>query len=1419
MKNKRLLLIAAIVMLFSLLLGVAAVAEEPVEPVTPVAPTSIKMTLDPTFTGLLEYRPSYDYEIESVAAFTYEPADADLSGYRFKWSCSDSSVATLGSMYTDGFSNTVNAKKPGKVTISLQLVKEGAVVQNLSASMEMEFKEIPVTKIYFSQDTLEITDSETLMDYLTVEPANATYGMSYLKWTSDNTTVVSVYLGGYVYPKTYGTAVITAKALNQEVQASITVICKDNPITKITFDGNAYEVYEYEEDIYVLYSVEPWNHNDDIKWISSDPSVVEVSGNRIYPLKAGTATVTAYSVKNPAARAECVFTVKPQVKVTALSFVQSEIPLDLGDKLKLKDYLTVTPADYYEGNISWTSSDPAVAEVDDNGWIEAKKAGTTVVTVSANHDRSIKAECTIKVTENPITALSFTKTAFTLNVKDTVALSSYVSVTPYEYTGDDYIWQSSDVTVATVTESGEVTAQKPGTATITLYAESNRSIKAECTITVVGKPITALAFSQSAFTLDIGEEYAVVDYLVITPADYTDKEIVWTSSDPQIAKVENGVVRGMAPGTAVITAAAKSDRTIKAECTVTVAAKHITALAFSQNAYALDVSEDADLSSYLVVTPADFSDDAVLWSTSDPRIVTVETGYIEALKPGTAVITAVAKSDRTIKAEFTVTVIGKPITALTFSQSACTLDIFEEYAVVDYLVITPADYTDEKIVWTSSDPKIVKVDNGVVRGMAPGTAVITAAAKSNRSIKAECTVTVAAKHITALTFSQSAYAVDVYDSADLSSYLVVTPANYTDDGIIWTSSDPQVVKVDTGYIEALKPGTAVITAAAKSDRSIKAECTITVTDNHITALEFTQSAFTLQVAETMGLADYLAITPVKYADDNLGWTSSDITIVEVDYNGNITCKNPGQATVTVSAVRNPEVKAVATITVEAVNATAVSFSQSTLEMEQGDDEIMLKLLKVTPSNAMWKDISFSTSDPDAVTLDDNDEYGAGFHKMYAAKVGTSTITATWTNYDGTVLTAKMTVTVKAPKIESFSFARTEYTLSTSGKSLDLTRRLVIKPDNRKWLSVFPDDPDNLIWDSSDATIASVSEDGMVIPMGVGTATISVTYAYDTSVTASVTVNVKGTPVKKIALNRTKIEFASGTTRSGEILLTIQPANAYIKEIYWTVTDTGLIDIYGEPEANVSGTTAGIYDTRKLTIQPNTNGRVGTAKVKVYVNDGTTVHRAVCTVTITAPKKQLSLKNTKVDLSLVKAKGQDNINNTYYFSTWNSVINSDPNDDTCYDANDFTWKSSNKSVARISKDGTITALKKGKTVITGTCKQDKTVKVKCTVNIKTYLIKEISAIDRTIYVGDVINLLGSNAWIELKPVGTSRIRLYYDTLTIRSSDTTVVSVKNNKLSALKPGTATITVKANDGSKKKTTFVVNVIEDPSFTLKVK
>ena len=166
-------------------------------------------------------------------------------------------------------------------------------------------------------------------------------------------------------------------------------------------------------------------------------------------------------------------------------------------------------------------------------------------------------------------------------------------------------------------------------------------------------PVSGITLSYTSATLVEGESLTLS--ATVTPADATDKTVTWSSSDETVATVDaNGLVKAIAPGTAVITSKA-GDKS--ATCTLTVEKKVIPVSGISLNHTSATLVEGDSITLTATVTPADATDKTVTWSSSDETVATVDAnGKVVAIAPGTAVITALA-GDFTATCEIVVSAI------------------------------------------------------------------------------------------------------------------------------------------------------------------------------------------------------------------------------------------------------------------------------------------------------------------------------------------------------------------------------------------------------------------------------------------------------------------------------------------------------------------------------------------------------------------------------------------------------------------------------------------------------------------------------------------------------------------------------------------------------------------------------------------
>ncbi len=254
-----------------------------------------------------------------------------------------------------------------------------------------------------------------------------------------------------------------------------------------------------------------------------------------------------------------------------------------------------------------------------------------------------------EISEIPVSSISLNKVTLTLEKDSSEVLTA--NVEPNNATDPTVTWTSSEPTVAKVDQTGKVTALKTGTATITVTSTADETKAAECEVTVTN-PATAIAIPTTASVL-VGKTQTLA--VTTTPADADELTYTWTTSDAAIVTVADGVVTGVAAGTAKITVTAG---TLTASCdvTVTAEAKPITALTISDNTLEFEEGETGTLT--YTATPADNTDE-IEWITSNADVATVKNGVVTAVAEGKATITVQVKGNETISASCEVTVTAK----------------------------------------------------------------------------------------------------------------------------------------------------------------------------------------------------------------------------------------------------------------------------------------------------------------------------------------------------------------------------------------------------------------------------------------------------------------------------------------------------------------------------------------------------------------------------------------------------------------------------------------------------------------------------------------------------------------------------------------------------------------------------------------
>lgn len=273
--------------------------------------------------------------------------------------------------------------------------------------------------------------------------------------------------------------------------------------------------------------------------------------------------------------------------------------------------------------VEWTSSDESVATVDETGTVTAVAAGEANVTASVK-DADIAASTHIKVVVTPTGVVAPESIDLVTNGENTKDLDA--KLVPADATDVKLAYESSDESIATVDETGKVTAVANGECTITTY--------------VTAKTEDADASELSAVAVEAADSEETDDSVATMPED--------------LAAMDSAF--GVVP------------EDLKAETKVTVTT-NVESVTLDKTEGVLTVGNTVTVTA--TVTPDTATNASVTWSSSDEAIATVDSeGKITAVAPGTATITATSDSNPDASAAYAVTVQAKKVVTSTSTKTS-----------------------------------------------------------------------------------------------------------------------------------------------------------------------------------------------------------------------------------------------------------------------------------------------------------------------------------------------------------------------------------------------------------------------------------------------------------------------------------------------------------------------------------------------------------------------------------------------------------------------------------------------------------------------------------------------------------------------------------------------------------------------------
>lgn len=464
----------------------------------------------------------------------------------------------------------------------------------------------------------------------------------------------------------------------------------------------------------------------------------------------------------------------------------------------------------------------------------------------------------------------------------------------------------------------------------------------------INSEVYAASIKLNQHNVNLGVGYNTTLKVVDTGGS-SSTTVVWTSSDSSVATVNNGVVTGVKPGEAIITAKIGAEQAI---CKVVVINNFvpITGIHFSNSNKTILVGSTQKLS--VTVTPSNASNQSLSYTSSNPNIATVDSeGNVKGIAVGEAYITVSA-------AGYQAVANIKVINTISLNSISITknLQLKEQSSSTLNVTFNPSNATNKKVTWKSSNPNVATVDSsGNVKAKAPGTATITVISSDGGKV-ATCNVEVTAlsKKLTGISLNKTELSMELDTEETLT--VIFNPEYAENKNIKWSSSNTKIAKVSNGKITPVKPGKVEIKAVSE-DGNYEAVCQVTILSPPIESIKFAQAKQSVALGSIVTLKTIS--TPTDTAINNPIWTSSDETVATIK-DGVLTALKLGTTVITISN-EDGSIKAETTITVVKKVASDLSIKVKGYDLKFDPEKYEYSLL-IGSETSLDFDINVDSSD-------------------------------------------------------------------------------------------------------------------------------------------------------------------------------------------------------------------------------------------------------------------------------------------------------------------------------------------------------------------------------------------------------------------------------------------------------------------------
>ncbi len=393
------------------------------------------------------------------------------------------------------------------------------------------------TSITLDKEQASVRVRKSIKLNATIAPGNA---VQTVKWSSAADNIATVDSEGNVYGVSPGKVAIIAAVTDETRLYTICVVTVEPALAEsIALDKQNLTLAVRETQTLTATVLPDYAGNRTVTWQSSANGVVTVNNEGLLTAVApGTAIITATTTDGSNLTASCNVTVKPAL-VESVTLDIHDLRLTVGESETLK--ATVLPDYAGNHNVTWQSSAPAIATVDNEGRVTAVAEGTAIITATAADGSGFSDVCNVTVEKIRATSISIVPESINFNQGENYQLT--VTILPAEAAAE-VVWLSQNEEIATVDKTGKVTGIGIGKTVISATTTDGSNLTAVCEV-IINDPNAVESVTNNSFGISVenGSEIVITcpDEDSIVCVINTTGQKVYCGKDKRISGLRHGI--------------------------------------------------------------------------------------------------------------------------------------------------------------------------------------------------------------------------------------------------------------------------------------------------------------------------------------------------------------------------------------------------------------------------------------------------------------------------------------------------------------------------------------------------------------------------------------------------------------------------------------------------------------------------------------------------------------------------------------------------------------------------------------------------------------------------------------------------------------------------------------------------------------